>query len=280
MPTLDVDGVSLHVREHGSGEPVLLLHSAGNSGAQWTALGDALGDGFRLLAPDLYDCGRTSAWTQEREMGYDDVADLVTPLLTENGPLHVVGHSFGGGVALRLAATHPDYVRSLTLIEPGGYQMLQEAGRDDLWLHFKRVMDDFRQAVSKGDPDAAWAQFFEVYCSHLEPWHALPDSMRQAIKKKTPDQLRIYGAQASNPTRLSDIQRLACPTLLIHGQQSQEPERVLCQLIAANAPLGRSAEIPDAGHMAPLTHAQDVAEHLREHIAPQTAKHDPGLRRP
>ncbi|MDD2729530.1 alpha/beta hydrolase [Malikia sp.] len=266
MPTLDVDGVSLHVRERGAGETVLLLHSAGNTGAQWTALGDALGDGVRLLAPDLYDCGATSSWTQEREMDYDDVARLLSPLLRQNGPLHLVGHSFGGGAALRLATAHPECVRTLTLIEPGAYQLLQETGRDDLWRDFQQVMEDFRCAVTEGDPDTAWALFFDAYCSHVPPWHELPETTRQAIKKKTPALLRVYGAQASNPTRLSDIRRLACPTLVIHGQTTQKPERVVCELIAANAPLGRRAEVPEAGHMAPLTHAQSVAGLLRAHI--------------
>lgn len=266
MPVLDVDGVSLHIRERGTGEIVLLLHSAGNTGAQWTGLGDALGGGFRLLAPDLYDCGATSAWTQDREMGYDDVAHLLSTLLQQNGPLHVVGHSFGGGVALRLAAAHPECLSTLTLIEPGAYQLLQEAGRDDLWLDFQMVMEDFRRAVAEGDSDAAWALFFDAYCSHVGPWRALPETTRQAIQKKTPVQLRVYGAQASNPTRLSNIRRLACPTLVIYGQKSQEPERVVCELIAANAPLGRIAEVPEAGHMAPLTHAQEVAGLLRAHF--------------
>jgi pimeloyl-ACP methyl ester carboxylesterase len=266
MPTLDVDGVSLHVRERGTGETVLLLHSAGNTGAQWAALGDALGDGFRLLAPDLYDCGATSGWTQNREMGYDDVARLLSPLLQQNGPLHLVGHSFGGGVALRLASAYPGCLRTLTLIEPGAYQLLHEAGRNDLWIGFQRVKEDFQRAVTEGDLDAAWALFFEAYCSHLAPWRELPETMRQAIKKKTPDQLRVYGAQASNPTRLSDIRRLHCPTLVIHGQNTQEPERVVCELIATNASLGRIAQVPEAGHMAPLTHPQSVAELLRTHI--------------
>ena len=47
--------------------------------------------------------------------------------------------------------------------------------------------------------------------------NALPEATREAIKKKTPAQLRVYGAQASNPTRLSHIRQLACPTLVIHG---------------------------------------------------------------
>lgn len=271
MSTLNVDGVSLYVRERGRGQTVMLLHSAGNTGAQWKALGDALGDDFRLLAPDLYDCGATSAWTQNREMSYDDVESLLSPLLKQNGPLHLVGHSFGGGVALRLAAAYPEYLRTLTLVEPGAYQLLQEAGREDLWLDFQRVMDDFRRAVAEGDTDTAWTLFFDAYCSHVGPWLALPETTREVIKEKTPVQLRVYGAQASNPTRLCHIRQLACPTLLIHGQESHEPERVVCELIAANAPQGRIVEVPKAGHMVPLTHAHAVADLLRVHFSQRCA---------
>jgi len=273
MPVFDVDGIQLNVRERGEGETVLLLHSAGNTGAQWNALGDALGDGFRLLAPDLYDCGGTSAWPYDRDMGYDDVAQLLSPLLKQNGPLHLVGHSFGGGTALRLAAAHPECVRTLTLIEPGAYQLLQETGQDHLWSEFQRVMDNFSDAVAEDQLDTAWAQFFDAYCSHVGSWHELPEPTREAIKKKTPAQMRVYGAQASNPTRLSHIRRLACPTLVMHGQASQEPERVVCELIATYAPLGHRAEVPGAGHMAPLTHAPEVAKLLRQHIGSACTRH-------
>lgn len=245
---------------------MLLVHSAGNTGAQWDALGTWLEDDFRLLAPDLYDCGATAAWKRDRAMGYDDVAALLSPLVWQGEPVHLVGHSFGGGVALRLAAAHPDSLRTLTLIEPGGYQLLQEAGREDLWLEFLHVMERFRSAAARDDQVAAWEPFFNLYCSHAAPWRALPEATRRAIMKKTPDQLRVYDAQASNPTRLRDIRRLPCPTLVIHGQATGEPERVICELIAANAPMGRRAEVSGAGHMAPLTHAQEVARLLRAHV--------------
>jgi len=264
MPTLNVDGVALHVRERGAGETVLLLHSAGNTGAQWDALGSWLENDFRLLAPDLYDCGDTADWSQRRAMTYDDAAALLAPLLLQGDPVHLVGHSFGGGVALRLAAAHPDSLRTLTLIEPGGYQLLRETGREDLWLEFLQLMERFRSAVARDDLDAAWEPFFDFYCSHAAPWRALPAATRRAIEQKTPHQLRVYEAQASNPTRLSDIRRLPCPTLVIHGEATHDPERVICELVAANAPRGRGAEVPGAGHMAPVTHAQQVARLLLE----------------
>ena len=65
---------------------------------------------------------------------------------------------------------------------------------------------------------------------------------------------------------LSHVRQLVCPTLVMHGQASQEPERVVCELIATYAPLGHRSEVPGAGHMAPLTHAPEVANLLRQHI--------------
>lgn len=277
MPTLTVDGLALHVRERGAGPTLLLLHSAGNTGAQWDALGSWLDHDFRLCAPDLFDCGATAAWPHDRAMHCDDVASLLTPLLLQAAPVHLVGHSFGGSVAMRLAASHPQCLRTLTLIEPGGYQLLQEAGREDLWLDFQQVVQDFRGAAARGDSDAAWGPFFALYCSHVAPWRALSASTRQAIGRKTPEQLRVYDAQQSNPTRLADIRRLPCPTLVIHGQTTREPQRVICELIAANAPLGQRAEVPGAGHMSPITHARQVAGLLRAHAE---AAERPGVGRP
>ena len=267
MPTLMMGSTALHFRERGSGETLLLIHSAGNTGAQWDALADLFGEEFHLLAPDLYDCGATGAWSQKRPMTFDDEAALLAGLLHRiEGSVHLVGHSFGGGVALRLTAAHPGRIRSLTLIEPAAYQVLCEVGCKDLWLEFVRVKNRFLAAARRGDHESAWRQFFDYYCSHAGPWRALPEAVRMTIMQKTQAQLHVYAAQETNPTRLADISRLSCPTLLIHGALTTRPESGLCGVIARNAPRGRSAVVDGAAHMLPLTHATVVAELIREHV--------------
>ena len=250
---------------------MVLLHSAGNTGAQWDALADHLDGEFSLFAPDLYDCGRTAKWTHPRAMSYDDHAALLAVWMLDHAPVHLVGHSFGGGVALRLAALHPDWLRSLTLIEPGAYQLLRDSGNELPWLEFLRVLQAFRSAVADGDLDRAWEVFFDSHCSHLPRWPDLPEPLRRAIRRRTPEQLRVYEAQESNPVRLEDIRRLTCPTLVIRGQDSDEAERTLCALIASLAPQGCLADVPGARHMLALTHAGDVARLLRSHLTPWSA---------
>lgn len=271
MPTLEVGSVTLHFRERGSGETVLLIHSAGNTGTQWDGIAALLDNEFRLVAPDLYDCGGTGAWTENRPMGFDDEAALLAPLLQRCGVVHMVGHSFGGGVALRLAAAHGAQIRSLALIEPAAYQVLREVGRDDLWHEFLEVKNRFQADAHGGELDQAWQSFFDYYCSHAGPWRALPASVRSSIMQKTATQLHVYEAQETNPTRLADLRRLSCPTLVIHGESTTAPERGLCEAIAANAPLGYSAEVAGAGHMLPLSHAAMVADLLRTHFQRATA---------
>ena len=245
---------------------MLLVHSAGNTGAQWDALAAFLENDFRLIAPDLYDCGATSAWKQDRPMGYDDVAALFSPLFRQRDKVHLVGHSFGGGVALRLAAAHREKIGTLTLIEPGGYQMLREVGREDLWSEFVEVKDRFKESASRGDYDGAWQPFFDYYCSHSVPWRMLAETTRQSIMGRTPAQLRVYAAQETNPTRLCDIERFAFPTLVIHGELTTRPELGVCEVIEANARSSYGARVPGAGHMVPLSHPREVADRIREHI--------------
>jgi pimeloyl-ACP methyl ester carboxylesterase len=61
MNKLDLSGTQVAYLDHGSGEPVLLLHSSASSGAQWRALMGQFGERYRVIAPDLYGYGGTGA---------------------------------------------------------------------------------------------------------------------------------------------------------------------------------------------------------------------------
>jgi pimeloyl-ACP methyl ester carboxylesterase len=104
MPTTNCQGVNVHYSVSGAGEPVVFLHGVASSGAQWKRTADLLGDGFRLVAVDHYGHGRTDPWPDAPEnLTHDEEASLVAAVIEEVGPaVHLVGHSYGGGVALRL----------------------------------------------------------------------------------------------------------------------------------------------------------------------------------
>lgn len=111
--------VSLHVHRYGPPEPAQLLavHGLTGHGQRWQTLATRYLPEFSVAAPDLIGHGRSSwaaPWT------LDANTDALASLLDADGggPVVVVGHSFGGAVALALAAARPDLVSGLVLLDP------------------------------------------------------------------------------------------------------------------------------------------------------------------
>lgn len=114
---------SVEVYTVGHGTPVLFLHGWGLSPRSYRRAIDALAaHGHRVYAPALPGFGRSDALglRQQNVLGVAVHTAEVLDRLPISEPVHVVGHSFGGGVAMRLAAIHPERVRSLTLVCPVG----------------------------------------------------------------------------------------------------------------------------------------------------------------
>lgn len=107
----------LHVTEWGDGERVVLVHGGTpGGGAMSFAAQEVLSERWHLVLPDRPGHGQSPR--QGRE-DFERDAALIQPLLGERS--HLVGHSYGGMVALCLAVERPEAVRSLTLIEPPAY---------------------------------------------------------------------------------------------------------------------------------------------------------------
>ncbi|MDQ1360707.1 MAG: hypothetical protein QOJ44_1084 [Acidimicrobiaceae bacterium] len=105
---------TLFTIDQGTGAPVLLLHGQPGTGSSWLAVIDELADEFRLLAPDRVGNGRTAG--QGRGFA-DNAASIADFLVAEDAaPATIVGHSWGGGVAIVLASRYPALVKSLVLV--------------------------------------------------------------------------------------------------------------------------------------------------------------------
>src|SRR5512147_2427259 len=105
MPFLEFERGRIDYSDHGSGEPVILVHSSVSGNRQWKRLIEDLQPRFRALAPNLFGYGETTPWCVDGTQTIDDQADLIIRLAREvPGPLRLVGHSFGGAVALEAAA--------------------------------------------------------------------------------------------------------------------------------------------------------------------------------
>ncbi len=96
--------------------PVIALHCSGAGAGQWRALADVLGARHPLIAPEHYGCESTGPWTGEHAFTLADEAERTIEIIDRtDANVHLVGHSYGGGVALRAAVERPDRIAGLTL---------------------------------------------------------------------------------------------------------------------------------------------------------------------
>ena len=255
----------------GTGEPVLLLHCSCASSAAWDSLCDALDEDFRVIAPDQWGCGESDPWTGQGEF---DLAREAAPILDITGRIgtavHLVGHSYGGGVALRVARERPDLIRSLTLIEPSAFHLLRSGDLDDqiLFREISSVADTVREGVLSGDYWGGMARFVD-YWNGKGTWDSMPQKARIKLGKSLSKVVLDFHALFEEPARLEDYGALSIPTLLLCGDRSPAPSRRIVEMLASTMAHARVVQIQDAAHMSPFTHSDAVnaaiGAHLRQH---------------
>lgn len=258
MPTLEISGSRVEYLElGGSGDTVVLLHSSGSSATQWRALAEKLSPRYRVIAPNLYGYGATAQWPGRGPFHLESEAALVLALLERaNGRVHLIGHSYGGAVALHVAGLRGHLLRSLTLIEPVAFHLLK--GTDGAALaEITDVAEGVVRAVSRGELFDGFGRFVD-YWSGPGAWAAVPAEKRPAMAAHLPKVALEFHATLNEPARLKDFRDMMVPTLLLHGTNSPLPTRRICELLARTLPDARLNPIVDAGHMAPITHRDAV----------------------
>jgi len=106
---------------------VIALHCSGSGARQWRGLGEMLGTRYDLLAPEYYGCKGIGPWTGAHAFTLaDEAARIISIIDTADRKVHLIGHSYGGGVALRLAFMRPGRIASLTLYEPSAFHLLKD----------------------------------------------------------------------------------------------------------------------------------------------------------
>src|SRR4051812_15204740 len=111
---------------------VVALHCSLGSGRQWGKLAAAFGPATQIIAPDLVGYGNNAGAFDLPTTLAAEVERLSDHLREARGPIHLVGHSYGGAIAFKIATASPfaSRVRSLTLIEPVLPTLLTESDAD------------------------------------------------------------------------------------------------------------------------------------------------------
>ena len=267
MPTIEENGLTISYGEAGEGSALVLLHAAGSTGAQWRGVLGELDDRYHTLTPDLWGHGRTSFWPDPNTLLHDDQADLVKRILEEVGveSFDLVGHSYGGGTAIRFVLEHPEMVRSLILIEPMVACFLRELGEIEALEELEGIQNDFKRLLDSEGPEAAWRGFLD-FRNEPGTWDGYEEKTRQNFIRRTPAQLANFNANANNRTTVAEMNLIKHPTLVIRGVDTSLYDMRMSEIVADKLPGAKFLVIEDAGHMSPLTHPARVTQEILDHI--------------
>lgn len=165
MSYAQTNGISLYYEEHGTGEPLILLHGGFGSLEHFDGVREALGANRRLVLVDLQGHGRTPE--VDRPLKIETLADDVAGLISQlGGTADVLGYSFGGEVALRLGLQHPERVRNLVVVS---VTAKREGNFPEVIAAFDQMTEDFAQVLRQ---TPVW-QLYEAVAPNPEDFDAV-----------------------------------------------------------------------------------------------------------
>jgi len=273
---------SLHTapRRAATRPTVVLLHASGGSSRQWNELAEQLQPAFRVCAIDLHGHGAQPAWHGAAPFSLAHEVKLVEPLLREAGRVHLVGHSYGGAVALQLAVAHPGAVASLAAFEPMVYHWLMDAApaqpRDApeeqmparAALSLAGVAHVAGEALLRGAPHDA-AQVFVDFWAGAGSWQQMSAGQRDAVAGRMRAVHQQFGAVFRAGLSRSQVARVSAPMLLMSGERTVPVGRHVAAQLRAALPQAEHMTLPGMGHMGPVTHAREVNRRIVDFLHDQ-----------
>ena len=217
--TADANGIKTNYLEAGTGDPVVLIHGSGpgvTSYANWRLVLPALAENFRVVAPDMVGFG-FSERPANIEYGVQTWADQVVGLMDtlELPTAHLVGNSFGGAIALRIATQHPDRVGKLVLMGSMGVPFPITEGLERVWGYepsfenMRKVLDVFAYSRELVNDELAEVR----YRGSIQP------GFQESFAAMFPAPRQRWVEAMCTPE--DDIRRLPHRTLIVHGREDQ-----------------------------------------------------------
>lgn len=263
MPFLQVNGTRLHYERAGGGNPLVLVHGSWVDCRVWEAVLPLLVRSFEVVVYDRRGHSRSSCPPGQGSVR-DDVDDLAALIdLLGLTPAHVAGASWGGSITLRLAAAHPELLRSVAVHEPPLFDLLNDEATD--WPELAELRARLATVATRlesGDLGGAAGDYFDRVAMTNGGWAGLDAGQRHMLLANALTYLDQCRDPEALDIELEGLSGFRGPALVTHGDLRPPFFKHIVELIVAVMPGARARLIPGSAHDPQVTHPDSYVRAL------------------
>lgn len=251
--------------ECGSGPTIVLVPGSCSTGAAWRPIMVEWDNQFRCVTTSLLGYGGTAERRTARDPSISHEADVLEAVIRKaGGRVHLVGHSFGGLVALVVALRNQVPLATLAIVEAPALEVLRETGEHQHYAAFRQMTDGYFAAFEAGDKEAI-AAMIDFY-GGAGTYASWPQRVRAYAMEKTHVNIIDWSCARGYPLTPAALAAIQTPTLIMTGTASHPAARRANELLSECVPGSAFTIIDGAAHFMIATHVAEVAGWIARHV--------------
>lgn len=272
---VEVDEGEIYCRILGEGEPLIIINGGpGLDHSYFLPHLEQLAAHYQLIFYDQRGCGRSSGGESEELLTIDQFVDDLEALRVALGlgKIHILGHSWGGILAMHYGVCYPENLASLVLLNTGPASI---EGLEDFWYEVGRRMEPYREkievmesseAFQNGDPEVVVPYTQLIFSLYLKEPQVVEKLNFHLTPETIPKQRQVFSAIKANffahPFDWHPVlKQIHCPVLVVHGDADPIPEQT-ARRIHESIPSSVYVLLENCGHFPFVEKPQECMEVL------------------
>ncbi|QUM76088.1 alpha/beta hydrolase [Moritella sp. 24] len=256
-----------YYEQQGSGSPIVFIHGSYATTSTWKKIVQQLAETHHCISiklpghcgtPDPNDFAAPDINTELR------IIESVVAELTEQ-PIHLVGHSFGGVVALALALKGAVSIRELTLFEPVATWVFKSVGDQAMTAKVNTFVQGYRKAISNNDAYVCGKVI--DFWGGKGSFDPLPDFIKDGMVPLTANNHRHWTLCENTHKARENLNTLAIPTRLVCGSKSNPVAQAITRYLGQEIPNNKQYTISGASHFLVTSHAAECLNIIADSLS-------------
>lgn len=258
-------GRGIDYRETGSGPAILFVPGSFSTPVAWRGLQKHLPRGYRFVGTSLCGYGETEETRRPGDLGMAHQVRVIEAVAAHiAAPVHLVGHSFGGAVALAAALAGAIDVLSIATFEANPLALIRERGQRKLFDTTRRMSVEFEAAYDAGERDAA-GRIIDFWGGRGS-FAAMPEAVRDYCRATAGVNVLDWRTAFAFEAGMADYARLSAPVLLVRGARANPAMAAITEALGDSLPNVRMAAVDGASHFLITSHAKECARLLTDFL--------------